>query len=111
MTRVSQSQSAKILEEYNVKVSLIQHQLYILFILAVVKVYFTIPKHVVHSSTLTHISKAVALKAHWKGGAVCFEIPISLQTYHKSTSATALDSNNINLLYACKNEVWRHIYV
>lgn len=105
MTRGSQRQSAKILEEYNVKVSLIQHQLYILFILAVVKVYFMIPKHVVHSSTLTQISKAVALKEHLKGGAVCFGIPISLKTYHKSTSATALDSNNVNLLYACKNEV------
>lgn len=50
--RVSQSHSAKLLEDYNVKVSLTQYGPYILFILVVVKDSFMIPEHAVHCSTV-----------------------------------------------------------
>ena len=59
-----QSQSAKLLEDYNVKVSLTQYGLYMLFILVVVKDYFVIPEHVVHCSTADLHSKVFALRAY-----------------------------------------------
>lgn len=50
--RVRQSQSAKLLQDYNVIVSLTQYWLYMLFILVVVKdlFYDSIARTVVHSS-------------------------------------------------------------
>lgn len=65
--RVSQSQSAKLLEDYNVKVSLTQYGLYMLFILVVVKDSFMIHEHVVHCSTAALHSEAICLKELMRG--------------------------------------------
>lgn len=59
--RVSQSQSAKLLEDYNVKVSLTQYGLHMLFILVMVKDSFRIPEHEVLRSFAARRSEAISL--------------------------------------------------
>lgn len=65
--RVRQSQSAKLLEDYNVKVSLTQYGLYMLFILVVVEDSFMIHEHVVHFSTAALHSEAISFKELMRG--------------------------------------------
>lgn len=79
MTRlytVSQSQSTKLLGDYNAKVSLTQYGLYMLFILVVVKDFFMIPKHVVQWSCTALMSEAISFKEIIIGGKTVSKVPL-----------------------------------